>query len=366
MLLRNLNLLNFKNYNEARLDFDSRVNCFIGDNGEGKTNILDAIHYLSFCKSYFNPIDIQNINHNEEFFVIEGEFEIGDKKDKIFCGLKKGQKKSFRRNKKEYGRLADHIGHYPAVMISPYDQDLISEGSEIRRKFIDSIISQYNRVYLDDLIQYNKVLQQRNRLLKYFFENRTFDADSLEVWDEQLSELAGRIHKVRQEFISGFLPVFDRFYERISGRKEIVSIEYRSHLNEGNFKELLNEYLKKDRRSSYSNVGVHKDDLVFTINGHPLKKFGSQGQQKSFLIALKLAQFELIKSIKDVVPVLLLDDIFDKIDDKRVKHLMELVSENSFGQIFITDTHSERVPDIFRQIKIEPRIFLVENGGVIQ
>jgi len=364
MILAQLSLINFKNYHEANLIFDSNVNIFTGLNGQGKTNIIDAVHYLSACKSYFNPIDTQNILHGEDFFVVEGIFENGEGADKIYCGVKRGQKKVFRRNKTEYERLAEHIGRYPAVIISPYDKDLISEGSEVRRRFMDSIISQYNRQYLEWLMAYNKVLQQRNSLLRYFWENRTFEADNLEVWSLQLADLAVKIHGERAKFIDLFTPVFLKHYAAISGNAEDVQIKYRSDLAEGNFTEVLKANEEKDRRSSYTNVGTHKDDLRLKIAGHPLKKFGSQGQQKTYLIALKLAQFDLIKETTKRLPILLLDDIFDKIDDVRVQHLMKLVTDHRFGQIFITDTHAERISNIFREISESVKIFDVSGGKV--
>ncbi len=366
MILAHLSLINFKNYAEAAFDFDPNVNIFTGLNGQGKTNILDAIHYLAFCKSYFNPIDSQNVRHGEEFFVVEGLFANEEVHDKIYCGVKKGQKKVFRKNKTDYERLAEHIGKYPAVVISPYDKDLISEGSEVRRKFMDSIISQYNRAYLDDLMEYNKLLRHRNSLLKYFWENRTYDADNLDVWTVQLVAVAKRIYAEREKFVAEFEPVFLMHYAAISGGAEEVGLEYNTHLSEGDFADTIAASLEKDRRSSYTNVGTHKDDLKFKIGGHTLKKFGSQGQQKTFLISLKLAQFDLIKAATGRTPVLLLDDIFDKIDDIRVQHLMKLVSDHNFGQIFITDTHSERIAEIFADISDSAKIFTIKEGEVYE
>ena len=366
MILAHLSLVNFKNYAEAAFDFDPNVNIFTGLNGQGKTNILDAIHYLAFCKSYFNPIDSQNVRHGEEFFVVEGLFANKGEQDKIYCGVKKGHKKVFRKNKTDYERLAEHIGKYPAVVISPYDKDLISEGSDVRRKFMDSIISQYNRAYLDDLMEYNKLLRHRNSLLKYFWENRTFDADNLDVWTDQLVAVGERIYAEREKFLAEFEPVFLMHYAAISGGAEEVGLEYNTHLSEGSFTDSIADSLEKDRRSSYTNVGTHKDDLKFKIGGHPLKKFGSQGQQKTFLISLKLAQFDLIKAATGRTPVLLLDDIFDKIDDIRVQHLMKLVSDHNFGQIFITDTHSERIADIFEGISDSAKIFTIKEGEVYE
>ncbi len=364
MQLTEISLLNFKNYPEAQLSFCPHVNIFTGLNGQGKTNLLDAVHYLSTCKSYFNPIDSQNILHGQEFFVVEGCFVNGHGHDRIYCGVKRGQKKVFRKNKEEYERLAEHIGQFPAVVISPYDKDLISEGSDMRRKFMDSIISQYNRPYLDALLDYNRVLAQRNSLLRYFWENRCFDGDNLEVWNIQLCELAQRIHTERSSFIADFSPIFEHHYAAISGGAEEVGIRYKSDLEAADFAEALAQSLEKDRRSQYTTVGTHKDDLKFHIGGHPLKKFGSQGQQKTFLIALKLAQFDLIKSATGKVPVLLLDDIFDKIDDVRVQHLMHLVNGGNFGQIFITDTHAMRIHDIFSSNAESVRVFEVNNGKV--
>ncbi|MFN2429474.1 MAG: DNA replication/repair protein RecF, partial [Cryomorphaceae bacterium] len=257
-----------------------------------------------------------------------------------------------------------HIGSYPTVVISPYDKDLISEGSEVRRRFTDGIISQYKRPYLDHLIQYNKVLKQRNSLLKYFWENRTFDAENLELWSGQLVELARKIFEERRAFVEVFEPVFKSHYAAISGNSEEVSIVYASHAGDGDFAKTLAESEERDRRTSYTNVGTHKDDLKFLINGYPLKKFGSQGQQKTFLIALKLAQFDIVRSATDKTPVLLLDDIFDKIDDVRVQHLMKLVSDHNFGQIFITDTHAERISDIFNGITESKKVFNVKEGAI--
>ncbi len=365
MHLKQLSLVNFKNYPEAEFEFSPQINCLVGNNGEGKTNLLDAIYYLSFCKSYFNPIDRQNIRHDEPFFVIQGTFDKEEKEEKVYCGLKRNQKKQFKRNKKEYSRLADHIGLFPLVMVSPYDSDLISEGSETRRKFIDSIIAQYDRVYLDNIISYNKVLSQRNALLKKFHEGRYFDPDSLEIWDVQLVDLGTKIHAARKTFLEAFIPVFQKHFDEISGGKETVHLEYKSQLNGGDFATLLAEAVEKDRVLHYSSLGTHKDDLLFKIGEFPIKKFGSQGQQKSYLIALKLAQFEHIKSIKKCTPILLLDDIFDKLDETRAQHLMELVSSNVFGQIFITDTHATRVPELFEHLDINLKRFTIQSGEVV-
>lgn len=363
MFLKKLKLSNFKNYTEAEFGFSSKINCFIGNNGAGKTNILDAIYYLSFCKSYFNSVDTQNILHDSPFFAIHGDYNKNNNGgDTISCIQKRNHKKKFKLNDKEYDRLSDHIGFYPLVMISPYDRDLINEGSEVRRKFIDSVISQFDKLYLDDLINYNKVLQQRNILLKKFAEKNFFDNSSLEIWDAQLINLGKKIHNTRSAFLTEFKPLFQYYFNYISNGKEKVEILYDSQLTVDPFEKLLADSLDKDRITRYSNVGIHKDDLSLQIENYPVKKFGSQGQQKSYVVAMKLAQFEYTKNIKGFKPVLLLDDIFDKLDDIRVKQIIHLVSDNSFGQAFITDTQQERVENIFKQVNIDHKIFKIIDG----
>lgn len=362
MHLKKLNILNFKNYPEAEMQFSSHINCLVGNNGEGKTNVLDAIHYLSFCKSFFNPIDSQNILHEAPFFLIQGTYDLEGKDEEIYCGLKRNQKKQFKRNKKEYQRLADHIGLFPLVMVSPADSELITEGSESRRRFIDSVIAQYDKDYLDSLISYNKVLSHRNALLKQFSDSGRFDKDSLELWDMQLVGYGNKGHEKRSSFINQFIPIFQKYYELISGGREQVGIEYISHLNDTPFQEVLDKALARDRVMEYTTVGIHKDDLGFTLNGYPLKKYASQGQQKSFLIALKLAQFDFIKKLKHVTPILLLDDIYDKLDDLRVKQLMELVGSDNFGQLFVTDTHLTRLSELFKLTGVDFKVFQIVNG----
>lgn len=365
MYIRRLTLSNFKNHAEVDLDFSAKINCFIGDNGVGKTNLLDALHYLSFCKSYFNPIDSQNIQHDAGFFSIHGTYsKNGDNNDVVSCIQKRNAKKQFKLNKKEYDRLADHIGLYPLVMISPYDRDLINEGSEARRKYIDSVISQFDKVYLDDLINYNKAVSQRNSLLKQFAETGYFDRSSLEIWDEKLIELGSGIHEKRKAFLTDFSGLFWHYFEFISGGKEKVNITYDSQLHDNGLRDLLEEAVPRDCAVKYTTVGIHKDDLLFEIDGHPVKKFGSQGQQKSFVIAIKLAQFDYTKNIKGFKPVLLFDDIFDKLDHNRVEQLIKLVSDNSFGQVFITDTQQERIGMVFNKVDIDHKIFRIDNGTV--
>ncbi len=364
MYLKKLSILNFKNYPEAALEFSAHVNCLTGNNGEGKTNILDAIHYLSFCKSFFNPVDSQNIMHDAPFFLVQGRFNLNGEEEEVYCGQKRNQKKQFKRNKKEYQRLADHIGLFPLVMISPADSELITEGSESRRKFIDSVIAQFDREYLENLISYNKIVSHRNAVLKQFGNSGKFDMGALEIWDVQLIAFGEKVYEKRKQFINNFIEIFQKYYELISGGREQVGINYVSHLNENNFADVLVKALNRDKAMEYTTVGIHKDDLEFTINGYPLKKYASQGQQKSFLLALKLAQFDFIKKIKNITPVLLLDDIYDKLDDLRVKQLMELVSSDNFGQIFITDTHPGRLSELFSTTNADFKNFFIENNNV--
>jgi len=364
MHLKSIHLINFKNYEEAEIALSSNVNCFVGMNGSGKTNILDAVHYLSLCKSYMNVLDRQNIRFDQQFFAIQGIWDKEEQEIAIHCAVKAGAKKVFKRNKKEYEKLADHIGQFPAVMISPYDRDLISEGSELRRKWMDGIISQFDRHYLDDIQKYGKILDQRNALLKNMYEQRLFDRESIEVWNDQMSRIGTAIHQKRKQFLEEFIPVFQERYNYIGLEEEEVHLEYRSQLNEMSFDDLLKAFEKKDAITHYSNGGTHKDDLLFTIKGHPIKKFGSQGQQKSFIIALRLAQYDWLKKQLNVNPVLLLDDIFDKLDQIRVKKLLNLVSNNYFGQVLVTDTDEERLRAIFQTGDFESKMFSVDQGVV--
>ena len=357
MHLKNLSLLNYKNLKSAEFDFDEKINCLVGNNGVGKTNVLDSIYHLSFGKSYFNPITSQNINHDSDFFVIEGEFIKNDKPEKILASAKKGQKKIIKRNNKAYEKLSEHIGFIPTVIISPADRDLIIEGSETRRKFMDGVISQSDQVYLNKLLQYTKLISQRNSLLKYFGANNTFERDTLEVYNLQLSSLGQDLFEKRNEFLQEFIPIFNKRYSDITNNKEEVQITYKSQLFENSLSNLLEENLQKDMALQYTSVGTHKDDLSFEIAGHPIKKFGSQGQQKSFLIALKLAQFDFIKQISKVNPILLLDDIFDKLDENRVAHIVALVAKDELGQIFLSDTHADRTEKVVKSSNQSYKIF---------
>lgn len=359
MFIKNLKLFNFKNHSEKSFDFSPEINCFVGNNGAGKTNILDALHYLSMAKSFLGNLDAQNILHESDFFAIEAEIQGDEKNDIIKVQLPKEGKKIIKKNDKTYERIADHIGFLPSVMISPYDANLISDGSESRRKFLDAMISQTDSDYLFALIQYQKTLQQRNALLKYFAKNRTFDLDSLEIYNDPLNKFGTQIFEKRQRFVASILPTIQHFYEIISKGNEKVTVIYESNLNEQNFEEILSENLEKDRVLTYTSRGIHKDDLRFEMNGNLIKKFGSQGQQKSFLIALKLAQIKRIKDITNKNPILLLDDIFDKLDDNRVSQLIELVNQQNFGQIFITDTHRERTESVVKRINEESKIFQI-------
>jgi len=357
MILKSLSLLNYKNFESQSFEFNDKINCFVGNNGVGKTNVLDAIYHLSFGKSYFNPIASQNIKHDESFFVINGAYEKDDKTEKIVVSLKKGQKKVIKRNSKVYDRFSDHIGFLPLVIISPADRDLIIEGSTTRRKFIDSVISQSDKNYLDQLINYNKILVQRNSLLKYFALNNTFNADTLDIYNKQLDTYGQVIFENRRAFLETFIPIFKERYKAISNGNELVNLIYNSDLKDEKLESLLKKSINKDKALQYTSVGIHKDDLVFEIDNHPIKKFGSQGQQKSFLIALKLAQFDFIKAQSGVNPILLLDDIFDKLDENRVSQIIKLVDNENFGQLFISDTHAERTENAVKHVHQSYEIF---------
>ncbi|SCY43106.1 DNA replication/repair protein RecF [Flavobacterium caeni] len=357
MHLKQISLFNYKNFTEADFAFDSKINCFVGKNGIGKTNVLDAIYHLAYGKSYFNPLAVQNIKHGEDFFVIDGEFDKNDRPEQIVCSLKKGQKKILKRNGKIYDKFSDHVGFIPLVMISPADTDLIIEGSETRRKFIDSVISQLDAAYLQQLIQYQKVLGQRNALLKYFALNHTFENDTLSIYNEQLDALGHQIFEKRKAFIADFIPIFNKHHQAITGSAETVQLVYESSLHDSNLLALLQENIQKDRVLQYTSTGIHKDDLSFEIDHYPIKKFGSQGQQKSFLIALKLAQFDFVKKKCGVKPILLFDDIFDKLDEARVGQIVQMVNNDDFGQLFISDTHPERTEAIVKSTHQSYKIF---------
>lgn len=357
MLLNKLSLLNYKNFETETFSFDPKINCFVGHNGVGKTNVLDAIYHLSFGKSYFNPITSQNIKHGEDFFVVEGEYEKETGSEKILVSAKRGQKKIIKRNAKAYEKFSEHIGFLPLVIISPSDRDLITEGSDTRRKFIDGVISQGDSKYLHTLLNYNKVLAQRNSLLKYFAANNTHNQDTVDIYNEQLHQYGTEIFNKRNQFLEDFTPIFLNRYRAISSGSETVSLAYSSQLKEKDLLLLLQENALKDKLSQYTNFGIHKDDLSFEIEEHPIKKFGSQGQQKSYLIALKLAQFDFIKQQSKVNPILLLDDIFDKLDEQRVEQIINLVHDENFGQLFISDTHADRTENVIKKVGQSYKMF---------
>ncbi len=364
MYLKKLSLTNFKNYGQAELEFSPRINCIVGNNGVGKTNILDAIHYLSLTKSFFNPIDSISIRHNEEFFIIQGFFMKNGEEDNIFCSFHRQKQKTLRQNGKEYDRLSDHVGRFPVVMISPADAALIAGGSDERRKFMNKIISQYNPTYLDAVLNYNKALQQRNRLLKDFSLYRNFDQDMLTVWDAQLVRFGAYAFSERDKLIEEMVPVFCEYYSLVANENEKVRLVYKSQLAQGDPADLLMASVDKDRSLEYTTTGIHKDDLLFELNDYPVRSLGSQGQQKSYLVALKLAKFDYIKKKAGFAPILLLDDIFDKFDSDRVAHIIRLVGNHRFGQIFITDTHQERLQEILDTVDTDYKLFRIGEEGI--
>lgn len=374
MFLRELNILNYKNIREASLHFSDKLNCFIGLNGQGKTNILDAIYYLSFTKSAYNTIDSQNIMHGEELAMLQGLYSMRNDNEEVVisCGIKRGQKKQFRRGKKDYKRLIDHIGLIPLVMVSPQDSELVSEGSDERRRFMDGVISQYNRLYLEHLTQYNALLKQRNALLKQYEDTpaSAVPTDLFEVIEAQLAEHATYIYKERQEFIEQFVPYFREVYATISGDKEQPALQYVSQLQNRDLTEAFGRTRARDLILGWSSQGVHKDELEMYLGEYPLKRVGSQGQQKTFLLAMKLGQaLYLGQTMDNGNPILLLDDIFDKLDSERVEQIIRLTADNRFGQIFITDTDRQHLTSILRQtdtpnLTHHATIFHVTDGQV--
>ena len=361
MILKRISILNYKNLEQVELDFSPKMNCIIGQNGMGKTNLLDAVYYLSFCKSATNAVDSQNVMHNQEFFVIQGAYMTdGGDVEEVYCGLKRKQKKQFKRNNKEYSRLSDQIGFIPLVMVSPADSELISGGSEERRRFMDVVISQYDKEYLEALIRYNKALMQRNTLLKAEYEP---DEELMSVWEEMMAAAGEVVFRKRMEFINEFVPTFQSFYSHISQDKEQVNLSYESHAMRGDLLQLIRESRQRDRIMGYSLRGVHKDDLTMQLGEYPIKREGSQGQNKTYLIALKLAQFDFLRRTgSNTTPLLLLDDIFDKLDATRVERIMEIVMCDTFGQIFITDTNRTHLDNIIARTSGDYRIWEVSGG----
>ena len=360
MILDRLILNNFKNYVEADVALCGNVNCFVGNNGTGKTNLLDAVHYLAFCKSYFNPVDSQNIRLGADFFAIHGHFG----PDVASCTLRQGQAKQMRWNKKQYKTLAEHIGKVPLVMVSPNDQQLITGGSELRRRFADSVISQVDRDYLNHLIAYNKALDQRNRLLKQMWDDRQWDPAMVSLWDAQLGLHGKAIYAGREVFIADFQPLFEEYYHWIAGSAEPGAIAYQR--DDRPLMQQLEAAHQADRYAQHTTVGPHKDDFLLTLAADmPVKRFGSQGQQKSFALALKLAQFQYLLNHSGTKPILLLDDIFDKLDMDRIRQLIALVGSDRFGQVLLTDTQPGRVQALFDDLPhLEHRLFQVANGQI--
>lgn len=366
MHLENLRLLNFKNYAESEINFTSDVNCLAGDNGSGKTNLLDAIHYLSITKSAFNSVDIQNIRHNESYFSITGTFVKEDQKHAVRCSLVRGEKKKVFHGKKQIEKASDHIGQFPVILIAPNDNAIILEGSETRRKFFDSLLSQLDKEYLESLIEYNQALKRRNLLLKQMSEKGKTDQALLEPYDNLLINKGKALEQKRRQFCHDFAPSVLYHYEDISEGKESISLKYQSTFSDEDYYLIFKNALKKDLALERTTVGVHRDDFAFEISGYPLKKFGSQGQQKSFLIALKLAQFDVLKQNKGLKPIVLLDDIFDKLDDHRIVKLMSMIANGDFGQVFITDARPERTQNFVKDLNCEVKLFTVDQGTVTQ
>lgn len=368
MILKKLSILNYKNIREATLELSPKMNCFIGQNGVGKTNVLDAVYYLSFCRSATNSVDSMVIRHDEPYFVLEGEYEderlkMKDEGLSVSVGMKRGTKKHFKRNKKEYKRLSEHIGLIPLVVVAPSDTLLIEGSSEERRHLMDIVISQYDRSYIDALSRYNNAHQQRNSLLKQ--EDQTPDPMLMDLWEEQMAEAGEQLFAKRKAFIEELTPVFQEYYQQISEGREQVGLQYVSHCQRGSLLDVIRRDRAKDLAVGYSLHGVHRDDLVFTLGGHPMRREGSQGQNKTYVIALKLAQFEFLKrTASQTTPLLLLDDIFDKLDSRRVEQIVRLVSSDNFGQIFITDTNRDHLDQILSTSALDYKIFHVDNGEI--
>lgn len=363
MHLEKLHLLNFKNYAEANLSFSSRINVLVGKNGSGKTNLLDAIFYLAFTKSAFSTLDQHCIQHEQGYFMVKGGFRLGTNTNEVVGSMQQGAKKMFREGVNEYQKLSEHIGKYPVILVAPDDVDLVKEGSEARRKFFDGIISQLDKHYLDDLIQYNHALKQRNSFLKMASEKGLTDWVTLEAYDQILVRLGTSLFRKRVAFAKEFLPVFQKFYRFIVDENETTDLEYKSSLQEKDFAAALQSSRQRDLALQRTCVGIHRDDYQFTLEHGDMKRLGSQGQQKSFVIALKLAQFEILKTHKGFKPILLLDDIFDKLDDFRIGRLLELM-KTDLGQLFITDARPDRTMGLLDQIQIQASMFTIEKGTV--
>lgn len=362
MRLEKLSLLNFKNIAECQLLPSEGINCIVGSNGAGKTNVVDAVHYLSMSKSSLAMTDGQCLRHGEPFFMLAGDYTTdGDMGVTVTCGFEKGKGKSLKFCGKEYERLADHIGVVPVVMVSPADGALVSESADERRRWLNAFISQLDRTYLDATMRYNRLLAERNTLLK---QGEMLLPELLDVVDERLAEQGERVAMARREVLERLAPIAERLYGEIAGERESVCLGYRSELNNSPFMDILRANRQKDLIMGFTTQGIHRDDVTMTISGYPLRKFGSQGQQKSFLLALKLAQYTLLHERSGERPLLLLDDLFDKLDEERLQRLIALTSREAFGQVFITDCNRERIISILRQSGLSFRLFAVEGGEV--
>ena len=361
MRIERLTILNFKNIQDVDFHPSPKINCFLGGNGMGKTNLLDAIYYLSFCKSFSGNSDIQCISHEADFALIQGVYEADNKIDELFCGLRKRQKKQFKKNKKEYDKLSEHIGCIPLILVTPSDSELIAGSGEERRRFLDLFLSQFDKAYLYALIRYNKALQQRNAILK---NSALADDTLLQLWEEQLCSEGKKISEKRKAFIEQFVPIFVEIYQRICSSSEVVNLKYISHFDVEDPMTAMQNRKERDKILGYTTVGVHRDDLEMLIDGYPIRKEGSQGQNKTFVVALKLAQFDFLKKATFKTPLLLLDDIFDKLDSSRVEQIVKLVLDPNFGQIFITDTNREHLDTILSNTKSEYHLYKVENGSL--
>ena len=363
MILKHLSIINYKNLAQVELELSPKINCFVGNNGMGKTNLLDAVYYLSCCRSYTNPIDTQIIKHDADVCMIQGkyEFENGNEEE-IYCGLRRRQKKQFKRNKKEYEKFSDHIGFIPLVMISPADIDIIQGGSEERRKFMDIAISQFDKEYMHALIRYNNALQQRNAMLK--MDDNEIDFTLLELWEERMATDGEFIFEKRRAFVEEFTPIFDGFYKRISLSGENVSFDYVSQLADRDFAARLRETRRRDIAVGHTTTGIHRDELEMLLDGFPIKKTGSQGQNKTYFVSMKLAQFHYLLKTGGRTPILLLDDIFDRLDANRVEEIVKLVSGDEFGQIFISDTNRHSFDKILERINNSYRIYSVKDGEI--
>ena len=363
MILKKISILNYKNIQVADLTFSPKLNCLIGHNGEGKTNLLDAVYYLSFCRSAFNPIDSQVITHNRDFFVLDGMYinDMGDE-ERIYCGMKRGTRKRFKRNQKEYKRLSQHIGLIPLIFVSPADTALIDGGSDSRRRFLDMVISQLDHSYIELLSRYNKALTQRNALLKAEQEP---DGALMEILEQEMATQGEAIYAKRDAFVREFIPVFQTIYDHVSGCHETVSLQYISHAQRGPLLDVIQRDRHKDRAVGYSLHGIHRDDLEMMIGGYQLKREGSQGQNKTYVLALKLAQFDFLKrTASSTTPLLLLDDIFDKLDAGRVERIVNMVAGDAYGQIFITDTNRDHLDSILSRHSFDYKLFEVVHGEI--